>query len=140
MDHHPACSLYLSKLNLLLNNYDVKDMTNKILKCWLSHAGENEAPEKDDVNVKEGNEVPHKKNKKHRKHKSKKKKKRKKGEKDSSSESGAESDAELTPRPVRTTRARFEEISRTDDSNGELTYLYSVIPLLNCLIMNCPWQ
>ena len=68
--------------------------------------GEDEAPEKDDMNAKEGNEPPHKKNKKHRKHKSKKKRRRRKGEKDSSSESGAESDAEPLPKPVRTTRAR----------------------------------
>ncbi|KAK2839683.1 hypothetical protein Q5P01_013423 [Channa striata] len=71
-------------------------------------SGEDEAHEKDDLNAKEGNELPHKKNKKHRKHKSKKKKRRRKGEKESSSgESGAESDVEPPPppRPVRTTRA-----------------------------------
>lgn len=78
------------------------------LKYLLPCAGEDEAPEKDDMNAKEANEPPHKKNKKHRKHKSKKKKRKKKGEKESSSESGAESDAEPAPpqRPVRTTRAR----------------------------------
>ena len=82
------------------------------LKNWLPRAGEDEAPEKEDMNAKEGNEPPHKKNKKHRKHKSKKKKRRRKGEKESSSESGAESDVEPAPppRPVRTTRARSEEL------------------------------
>lgn len=78
------------------------------LKYWLLGTGEDEAPEKDDMNAKEENEPPHKKNKKHRKHKSKKKKRKRKGEKESSSESGAESDVEPPPppRPVRTTRAR----------------------------------
>lgn len=71
--------------------------------------GEDEAPEKDDVNTKEGTEAPHKKNKKHRKHKSKKKKRRRKGEKESSSESGAESDVEPPPPPRRTTRARSDK-------------------------------
>lgn len=75
-------------------------------------AGEDEAPEKDDVNAKEEPEPPHKKNKKHRKHKSKKKKRRRKGEKESTSESGAESDVEPPPppRPVRTTRARSGDL------------------------------
>ncbi|KAG8000722.1 hypothetical protein GBF38_017197, partial [Nibea albiflora] len=85
-------------------------------------AGEDEAPEKDDINAKEGNEPPHKKNKKHRKHKSKKKKKRRKGEKESSSESGAESDSEPPPplRPVRTTRAsaRLAAAAGTGDHAG----------------------
>ncbi len=82
------------------------------LKYWLSCAGEDDAPEKDDMNAKEGNEPPHKKNKKHRKHKSKKKKRKRKGDKESSSESGAESDVEppTPPRPVRTTRARSEHL------------------------------
>lgn len=84
----------------------VKYLSN--LKYWLPGTGEDEAPEKDDMNAKEENEPPHKKNKKHRKHKSKKKKRKRKGEKESSSESGAESDVEPPPppRPVRTTRAR----------------------------------
>lgn len=70
--------------------------------------GDDEAPEKDDIIAKEGNDPPHKKNKKHRKHKSKKKKKKRKGEKESSSESGAESDVEptLPQKPLRNTRAR----------------------------------
>ncbi|KAF0026231.1 hypothetical protein F2P81_020968 [Scophthalmus maximus] len=70
-------------------------------------SGEDEVPEKDDMNAKEGNEPYHKKNKKHRKHKSKKKKRKRKGEKESSSESGAESDVEPQPpaKPVRNTRA-----------------------------------
>lgn len=82
------------------------------LKYWLLCAGEDELPEKEDINAKEGNEPPHKKNKKHRKHKSKKKKRKRKGEKESSSESGPESDVEPPPppRPVRTTRARSEEL------------------------------
>ncbi|KAA8588238.1 hypothetical protein FQN60_001432 [Etheostoma spectabile] len=78
------------------------------MECALGiPSGDEEAPEKDEMNAKEGIEPPHKKNKKHRKHKSKKKKRKKKGEKESSSESGAESDAEPPPPPraVRTTRA-----------------------------------
>lgn len=82
------------------------------LKYWLPCSGEDEAPEKDDMNAKEEIEPPHKKNKKHRKHKSKKKKRKRKGEKETSSESGAESDVEppLPLKPVRTTRARSEEL------------------------------
>ncbi|PWA31412.1 hypothetical protein CCH79_00002925 [Gambusia affinis] len=78
--------------------------------------GEDEAPEKDDVNTKEGTEAPHKKNKKHRKHKSKKKKRRRKGEKESSSESGAESDVEPPPPPRRTTRARLAAAAGTENT------------------------
>lgn len=87
-------------------------MNNKLCN-HVSCAGEDETPEKDDLNAKEMNELPHKKNKKHRKHKSKKKKRRRKGEKESSSESGAESDVEPPPplRPVRTTRARSGELN-----------------------------
>lgn len=80
-----------------------------VTKFWVTCTGEDEAPEKDDANAKEGTEVPHKKNKKHRKHKSKKKKRRRKGEKESSSESGAESDVEPQPPPRRTTRARSDK-------------------------------
>lgn len=88
------------------------DLANTNLKYWLPCAGEDEAPDKDDMNAKEGNDPPHKKNKKHRKHKSKKKKRKRKGEKESSSESGAESEVEQPPpqKPVRTTRARSEEL------------------------------
>lgn len=94
---------------------------------FIPCAGEDEAPEKDDINAKGENEPPHKKNKKHRKHKSKKKKRRKKGEKESTSESCAESDPEPPPlpRPIRTTRSRSEEL--------KLIYYYYYY----CIVFKC---
>lgn len=84
------------------------------LKFWVSCSGEDETTEKDDVNCTEGTEPPHKKNKKHKKHKNKKKKKKKRGERESSSESGAESEAETALlKTARTTRARSEKVAFT---------------------------